>query len=409
MKRCNACGEGFADKFSFCPVDGKPFSAIDAGAARGDFRLTMVSEQGLVYRLALELEFVLDQVSQSWPSFKRNPIAFTKTQVSELQKVLKSTVTRPHVLSGSLTAVLLVTAIILSVLFLEKHSPGHEFTPNDDEEPSQTVEINLRNEEKPSTDSGIGADGKDGRVGFDRGRGEGSRPIPAKARGGGGGGDHSQIAASQGRLPQVSEIPAPISTTFARLPPQVLPLAGIDIDPELWKKLSYSSYGDPRSKSTVPSNGPGNGGGVGTNNGTGIGEGDGSGFGPGEKGNIGGGSRTLGGGGPSGTRGGDNPNPDDPDRVLSGNQVTTRARVISKPEPQYTEEARRSGITGTVILRVVFSRTGQVTNIHAVQSLSAGLTERAISAARQIRFVPATRNGQAVSMYMQLEYNFNLY
>jgi hypothetical protein len=50
-----------------------------------------------------------------------------------------------------------------------------------------------------------------------------------------------------------------------------------------------------------------------------------------------------------------------------------------------------------------------VTNIHAVQSLSAGLTERAISAARQIRFVPATRNGQAVSMYMQLEYNFNLY
>jgi protein TonB len=89
--------------------------------------------------------------------------------------------------------------------------------------------------------------------------------------------------------------------------------------------------------------------------------------------------------------------------------VTTRARVISKPEPQYTEEARRAQITGTVTLRVVFSRTGQVTNIRPVQSLSGGLTERAIAAARQIRFVPATRNGQAVSMYMQLEYNFNLY
>jgi len=60
-------------------------------------------------------------------------------------------------------------------------------------------------------------------------------------------------------------------------------------------------------------------------------------------------------------------------------------------------------------LRVVFSRTGQVTNIRPMQSLLGGLTEKAIAAARQIRFVPATRNGQAVSMYMQLEYNFNLY
>jgi TonB family protein len=369
----------------------------------------MVSGRGLLHRLVVELEFVLNRVRKSWPSFKRHPVTFTKTQVSELQKALKSTVTRPHVLSGSLTSVMLVTAIILSVLLLEKYLPVHEGAPIDQDEPSLTVELDLRNEEKPSPDSGVGADGKDGRVGFERGRGEGSRPVPAKARGGGGGGDHSQIAASQGRPPQPSEIPAPISTTLARLPPQVLPLAGIDIDPELWKKLSYSSYGDPRSKATTPSNGPGSGGGVGTNKGTGIGEGDGPGVGRGRDGNIGGDSKMTGGGRKGGSPDGDNPNPHDPDRILSGNQVTTRARVISKPEPQYTEEARRSGITGTVILRVVFSRTGEVTNIQAVQSLSAGLTERAIAAARQIRFVPATRNGQAVSMYMQLEYNFNLY
>jgi hypothetical protein len=58
---------------------------------------------------------------------------------------------------------------------------------------------------------------------------------------------------------------------------------------------------------------------------------------------------------------------------------------------------------------VVFSRTGQVTNIQAVQPLCCGLTEKAIAAARQIRFVPATREGQPVSVRMQLEYNFNLY
>ena len=99
----------------------------------------------------------------------------------------------------------------------------------------------------------------------------------------------------------------------------------------------------------------------------------------------------------------------DPDRVYKSPEVSTRPRVIAKPEPQYTEQARRDQVTGTVVLRVVFSSSGQVTNIHAVQKLGGGLTEKAIAAARQIRFLPAMRNGQPVSMYMQLEYNFNLY
>ena len=134
----------------------------------------------------------------------------------------------------------------------------------------------------------------------------------------------------------------------------------------------------------------------------------GPGFGRGRDGNMGDGPNTPGGGGIGGSKG-NNPNPNDADRVYSSPDVTQRARVLFKPEPQYTEEARKNSITGTVILRVVFSRTGEVTNIRAMQSLQGGLTEKAIAAARQIRFVPATRNGQPVSMYMQLEYNFNLY
>ncbi len=64
---------------------------------------------------------------------------------------------------------------------------------------------------------------------------------------------------------------------------------------------------------------------------------------------------------------------------------------------------------GTVILRVVFSSSGEVANIQAVKTLPLGLTERAIMAARRIRFVPAIKGGQPVSVHMQLEYNFNLY
>ena len=58
---------------------------------------------------------------------------------------------------------------------------------------------------------------------------------------------------------------------------------------------------------------------------------------------------------------------------------------------------------------VVIDANGQVTNIHAISGLPEGLTERAIEAAKQIKFVPAMRDGHPVSMWMELQYNFELY
>jgi len=83
--------------------------------------------------------------------------------------------------------------------------------------------------------------------------------------------------------------------------------------------------------------------------------------------------------------------------------------VISKPEPWYTEDARQAGITGTVVLRVVLSSTGKVTNIQVVRGLPKGLTENAIEAARSLRFIPAVKDGHFVSFSVQLEYYFSLY
>jgi TonB family protein len=409
MKRCNACGEEFKNRFSFCPVDGKPLNSEPAvNSAPVEFQLTLVSDEVLARRLANQLSFVIDQVRQAWPSFKNDPIGFAIRQVVAARRSFKLTLARPHLLSGATAALLLVAAIILSVLVLEKRTPKLRAAGSLDnsDEVVRTIEIDLREETKPDDSKGVGA-GDKGRVGFGRGQGEGLGPVPARAKGGGSGGNQNPLPPSLGRPPVPSIIPAPISTTMARLPPEALAAAGIDIDPALWKNLSLAAYGDPRSKSNTPSNGPGDGGGVGTGKGTGIGEGDGPGFGPGRKGNIGGNENSPGCCGEGGSRG-NNPNPD-PDRVYTSSQVNDRARVLSKPEPQYTEEARRNGITGSVILRVVFSRSGEVTNIRALQSLGGGLTEKAIAAARQIRFVPARKNGQPVSMYMQLEYNFNLY
>jgi TonB family protein len=95
--------------------------------------------------------------------------------------------------------------------------------------------------------------------------------------------------------------------------------------------------------------------------------------------------------------------------ILTGKQVDSKVRLIVNAEPSYSEEAREKEIAGTVILKVIFGADGRVGNIRIVQGLPHGLTERAIDAARKIKFIPARKDGKFVSMWLQLEYNFNLY
>ena len=95
--------------------------------------------------------------------------------------------------------------------------------------------------------------------------------------------------------------------------------------------------------------------------------------------------------------------------VLTGKQPERKTLILMRPEPTYTQQARQHNITGTVVLKAVFSSNGGVTNIKVMSELPDGLTERAVEAAQKIKFIPAERDGRFVSMWMQLEYNFNLY
>lgn len=97
------------------------------------------------------------------------------------------------------------------------------------------------------------------------------------------------------------------------------------------------------------------------------------------------------------------------DKAIASKDLTTKAKVIRKPEPQYTGIARSNSVTGTVVLRAIFGSDGAVRNVRVVKGLPDGLTEAAIAAARRIKFLPATKDGRPVSMYVQLEYNFNLH
>ena len=308
-----------------------------------------------------------------------------------------------NVLSGIVAAFVIVFGVIGAyVVWSAIHQRVLAKAQAEEEQMELTQMITDIPNQQPTPDEGA--------AGLAKGNGGGSKAEKIKPGGGGGGGREEQMEASNGKVPQAS-LTIPQVVAPDPHPPVIknpaLPMpATLDADPVLFPPDTRQlNYGDPKSKSNIASSGPGTGNGIGSGNGGGIGPGNGGGYGPGNGGNTGGGERREGGGGPGGGGGGG----PDYSKIFSGKEVTSKARVLEKPEPTYTENARKNQITGTVVLRAVFSSSGSVTNIHAVSGLPDGLTERAIAAAKNIRFVPATKDGHPVSMWMELQYNFNLY
>jgi len=90
-------------------------------------------------------------------------------------------------------------------------------------------------------------------------------------------------------------------------------------------------------------------------------------------------------------------------------KVDSAVTILSKPRPGYTDLARRYMVSGTVKLRITFERNGVIGNITTLAKLPFGLTQNAISAARNIKFSPALRRGDPYSVTKVLEFNFTLY
>ncbi len=96
------------------------------------------------------------------------------------------------------------------------------------------------------------------------------------------------------------------------------------------------------------------------------------------------------------------------ERGYGGREVDRKAIVTAKPQARYTSEARAQNLEGTVRLRAVLAASGKVEDISVVTGLPYGLTESAIKAARRLKFKPAMKDGQPVSMWVTLEYVFIL-
>lgn len=337
------------------------------------YQPTIIESALLFKRLTIQFAFFKNELKRSWPEFKNAPIDFTKHSAHRSVRLLKNTAARPYALAACASAVIAL-AFMLTIVWLVN---------------GRTPQVNNAAVGPPLEVTLLDVAAPPEIIIKDDNQGAGRSPKISQ----GGGGDRNPLPPQHGKLPPPSLIPAAIPIT-PPLNKQSLPVAGIVIDPAQWQDVKAVVYGDPNSTSTTPSAGPGTGYGIGTGRGPGIGSGSDSGYG------CNGGD--LEGWGRAGCGHGR-------DKTYKGNEVEHRARLLQKPEPQYTEEARKNQITGTVMLRAVFSSAGEVVQIQALRSLPFGLTERAIAAARQIKFVPAMKGGQPVSVFMQLEYNFNLY
>jgi periplasmic protein TonB len=207
-------------------------------------------------------------------------------------------------------------------------------------------------------------------------------PKPEKAAGGGGGGARAPLDASKGKLPKI----APRQFTPPRVDPPEhpkLPMTPTIVADTPPPDVVSNNYGDPLSHLGVPSNGTGFGGGIGSGSGGGVGVGRGPGVGPGSGGGFGGGAYRIGGG-------------------------VSSPSLISKVEPEYSEEARKAKWQGTVQLQIVVDEKGVPQQMRVIRQLGLGLDQKALEAVAKWRFKPGMKDGKAVPVIATIEVSFHL-
>jgi TonB family protein len=84
-------------------------------------------------------------------------------------------------------------------------------------------------------------------------------------------------------------------------------------------------------------------------------------------------------------------------------------RPTYTPEPEFSEEARRAKYQGTVVMKILVNKAGEVVRVRLERALGMGLDQNAMEGVTRWRFSPATHNGQPVAVEMNIEVAFNLY
>lgn len=93
----------------------------------------------------------------------------------------------------------------------------------------------------------------------------------------------------------------------------------------------------------------------------------------------------------------------------TGRDGVSFPKCVACPNPGYSEEARKRGISGYVLLLVVVTDQGTADQIRVIKRVGYGLDEQAVNAVKKWRFEPATsREGKAVTTCTPIEISFRV-
>jgi protein TonB len=197
--------------------------------------------------------------------------------------------------------------------------------------------------------------------------------------GGAGGGDHTATPPRPTATPPPKPAPTPVPKPKEPEPMPTLEGVSIAALPTLLMGTLDSTL------PTIDTRGPGDGNGANGIKGPGDGPGKGNGLGDGQEKGFGGGS------------------------FRPGNGVST-PKLLNAVRPNYTAEAMRARISGSVWLECVVEPTGTVDRCKLSRSLDAnlGLDQEALKAAQKWTFEPGKRAGEAVPVQVTIELAFSL-
>jgi TonB family protein len=92
--------------------------------------------------------------------------------------------------------------------------------------------------------------------------------------------------------------------------------------------------------------------------------------------------------------------------VIDRRTGTLMPRIISNPNPEYTEAALKAGVHGSVIIKLTVGKDGNVRDLKVLNGLGYGLDESAIKAVQSWKFKPALRDGIPVDCAVAVELDF---
>jgi len=213
------------------------------------------------------------------------------------------------------------------------------------------------------------------------------RAAPQLHHGGGGGGDRSLLRAARGELANMKRREFVAPQEVPHNPDPIISIEPNIVGDHLITNVKQADIGDPFGVIGPRSNGTGDGNGIGDGHGGGQGPGTGPGSGPGD-----------------GPAGGFN----NPLYVAGHSSGLTNPVPTYKPEPDYSEDARKAKMQGMVVLEVVVGSDGRPQIRKVLQSLGMGLDEQAVKAVSTWKFKPGTKDGKPVPVLINVLVSFRL-